>query len=291
MKILVIGAKGQLGHEIRELFRFTEHTFIYADLAGDGEDVKVLDITDPEQVQQAITEDIDVVINCAAYNDVDKAEEDEAAAMKLNAEAVAYLAEAAKKADALLIHFSTDYVFDGKANVPYTEEDTPEPLSAYGRSKLAGEKAVEASGCRYMIFRTSWLYSTTGRNFFLTMDEKCAGNPSLNVVVDQLGSPTCAQDLAFLIKHIIDKNMLDKTGLYHYSNEGVASWYDFAETINAGLGYTCKVQPCRTSEYPRKAQRPTYSVMDKRKVKETFGVVVPHWTESLHTLITGYLFF
>ena len=288
MKILVIGANGQLGHEIKKQSRLSDHEFIFTDIQG--EDLMPLDITDPEQVQKAVTDDIDVVINCAAYNDVEKAEEDEQTAMKVNAEAVGLLAAAAKKADALLIHFSTDYVFDGKANVPYTEEDTPNPLSAYGRSKLAGEKAVQESGCRHMIFRTSWLYSLTGKNFFKTMAEKCADSPQAKVVIDQTGTPTNAEDLAAFIMHIITENMLDKTGLYHYSNEGVASWYDFATAINEELGYTCNVEPCRTSEFPRKAARPAYSVLDKKKVKETFGFEVPHWRKSLKVFVLGYLF-
>ena len=289
MKILVIGAKGQLGHEIMKLSSSIEHEFIFTDLQGDGEVVKALDITDLQQVQMAVSDDTDVIINCAAYNEVDKAEDDETPAQKINAEAVANLAAAAKNTDALLIHFSTDYIYDGKANVPYTEEDTAAPLSAYGRSKLAGEEAVINSGCRYMIFRTSWLYSFTGRNFFKTMANKCAASPSIKVVIDQVGTPTNAYDLAYLTMHIIETNQLDKTGIYHYSNEGVASWYDFAKEINDMLGYTCDVQPCRTSEFPRKAARPSYSVMDKKKVKDTFGVQIPHWRESLAYLVEDYL--
>ena len=289
MKILVIGAEGQLGNEIKQQSRFSEHTFVYADIAGDGDDVKVLDITDPQQVKLAVSDDYDVIVNCAAYNEVDKAEDDDTQAIRLNVEAVANIAQAAKAADALLIHFSTDYVYDGKANVPYTEEDTPAPLNAYGRSKLAGEKAVQESGCRYMIFRTSWLYSLTGRNFFKTMADKCAECPSIKVVCDQVGTPTNAHDLAYLVMHVIGSDQLDKTGIYHYSNEGVASWYDFAKEINDKLGYTCDVQPCRTGEYPRKAVRPCYSVMDKNKVKKTFGIQVPHWRESLDVLVREYL--
>ena len=289
MKVLVIGAKGQLGHEIMLQSLCSEHTFVFADLSGDGDEVKVLDIADPQQVNQLISDDIDVIVNCAAYNEVDKAEDDYAPAMKINVDAVATLADAAKKSNALLIHFSTDYVFDGTVNVPYTEEDAPSPLSAYGRSKLEGEKAIVSSGCRYMIFRTAWLYSLTGRNFFKTVASKCAELPSIKVVCDQVGSPTNAFDLAGLIMHIIDNDLLDKTGLYHYSNDGVASWYDFAKEINALLGYTCDVQPCRTDEFPRAAKRPNYSVLDKKKVKEAFGLYVPHWRESLALLVQDYL--
>lgn len=290
MKILVVGAKGQLGREIRKQSHLSDHTFIFADIQGDGETVMRLDMTDPQQVLQFVADDTDVIINCAAYNDVEKAESDEQTAMKVNAYAVGLLADAAKNADALLIHFSTDYVFDGKANTPYTEDAVPNPLSAYGRSKLAGEKAVLESGCRYMIFRTSWLYSLSGRNFFKTIADKCAGSPTVNVVMDQTGTPTNAEDLAGFIMYVIENDMLDKTGLYHYSNDGVASWFDFAAAINQELGYTCSVKPCRTSEFPTKAVRPAYSVMDKRKVKETFGVEVPHWRGSLKIFVMGYLF-
>jgi dTDP-4-dehydrorhamnose reductase len=288
MKILVIGARGQLGHELMCLSSLSEHEFRFADLEEDTCGIESLDITDRSQVDRFVSPDTDVIINCAAYNEVDKAEDDDKSAIKVNVEAVAILAEAALKADALLIHFSTDYVFDGKSNVPYTEEDQTSPLSAYGRSKLAGEKAVIQSGCRYMIFRTSWLYSSTGRNFFKTIAGKCAECPSLMVVNDQAGTPTYAYDLASLLIYIIDNDMLDKTGLYHYSNEGVATWYDFAKEINDSLGYTCRVLPCRTSEFPRKACRPSYSVLDKKKVKETFGIEVPHWRESLKMMVLDY---
>lgn len=279
MKIIVIGATGQLGHELMCLSQSSEHDF----------EIAPIDITDRSEVMQFVTDDTDVIINCAAYNEVDKAEDDDLPARKVNVEAVGYLAEAALKADALLIHFSTDYVFDGRSNVPYTEEDETEPLSAYGRSKRDGENAVIQSGCRYMIFRTSWLYSNTGRNFFKTIAQKCAECPSLMVVNDQVGTPTYAYDLAWTVMHIIDNDMLDKTGLYHYSNEGVASWYDFAKAINDLLGYTCDVRPCRTDEYPRKAKRPCYSVLDKKKIKETFGIVIPHWRESLMSMVQYYM--
>ena len=289
MKILVTGAKGQLGHEIMLLSSSSEHDFIFTDLNGDGAQIIGLDITDEAVLSEMVADDVDVIVNCAAYNEVDKAEMDDSEAQRINSYAVRLLAAAAKKADALLIHISSDYVFDGKSNVPYTEDCLPMPSNAYGRSKLAGEKAVEESGCRYMIFRTSWLYSLTGRNFFKTMDEKCASSSSLKVVFDQIGTPTLAYDLAFLIMHIIDQNMLDKTGLYHYSNEGAATWYDFAKAINDSLGYTCRVEPCRTSEFPRPAARPNYSVLDKKKVKETFGIEIPHWRESLDMLVSGYI--
>lgn len=288
MKVLVIGAMGQLGHEIMQLSNESEHDYVFADVRGDGDKVLALDITDEKQVFEMVTEDIDVVINCAAYNEVDKAESDEQAAFELNEKAVLLLAKAAAKVDALLIHFSSDYVFDGQGNTPYTEEDCPKPVSAYGRSKLAGEKAVQESGCRYMIFRTSWLYSLVGKNFFKTIATKCSSNSSIKVVFDQLGTPTHAYDLAFLVLHIIESGQMDKTGLYHYSNEGTATWFDFAKEINDMLGFTCNVVPCRTSEFPTKAVRPCYSVLDKKKVKETFGIEIPHWRESLAMLVEEY---
>ena len=279
---------GQLGNEIMQLSSASEHTFIFADVRGDGQKVLSLDFTDRKQVSEIVSDGVDVVINCAAYNDVDRAEDDPKPALDLNVSAVALLAEEAAKVGATLIHFSTDYVFDGKANTPYTEEDVPSPLSAYGKSKLLGEKAVQESGCRYMIFRTSWLYSLTGRNFFKTIAQKCAESSSIKVVVDQMGTPTYAYDLAHLVLYIIEHNMLDHIGIYHYSNEGTATWYDFAKEINDMLGYTCNVEPCRTDEFPRKAERPTYSVMDKSKVKTTFGVEIPHWRESLALLVMDY---
>jgi dTDP-4-dehydrorhamnose reductase len=224
-------------------------------------------------------------VNCAAYTDVNGAEGNEALAMKVNAEAAGILAEAAREAGALLMHVSTDYVFDGKGNVPYDEDAQPSPVNAYGRTKLEGEKAIAASGCRYMIFRTSWLYSDVGKNFYLTMNRLTSEKPELKVVMDQAGTPTNAYDLAFLICHIIETDMLDKTGVYNYSNDGVCSWYDFAREINNMLCHTCRVEPCRTDEFPSPAQRPQYSVLDKSKVKRTFGVEVPHWRESLQLLI------
>ena len=288
MKILVIGAMGQLGNEIMQLSSASEHTFIFADVRGDGQKVLSLDLTDRKQVSEIVSDDIDVIVNCAAYNDVDKAEDDPVPALDLNVSAVSILATEAARVGATLIHFSTDYVFDGKTNTPYTEDDMPSPLNAYGRSKLQGEKVVQESGCRYMIFRTSWLYSLTGRNFFKTIAQKCAGSSSIKVVIDQTGTPTYAYDLAHLVLDIIERNMLNLIGIYHYSNEGTATWYDFAKEINDMLGYTCNVEPCRTDEFPRKAERPTYSVLDKSKVKATFGVEIPHWRESLAMLVMDY---
>ena len=274
---------GQLGHAVRKLSSGSDHEYVFTDI-NDSEGVSRLDITDKEAVR-GMVDGADVIVNCAAYTDVNGAEGNEALAMKVNAEAAGILAEAAREAGALLMHVSTDYVFDGKGNVPYDEDAQPSPVNAYGRTKLEGEKAIAASGCRYMIFRTSWLYSDVGKNFYLTMNRLTAEKPELKVVMDQAGTPTNAYDLAFLICHIIETDMLDKTGVYNYSNDGVCSWYDFAREINNMLGHTCRVEPCRTDEFPSPAQRPQYSVLDKSKVKRTFGVEVPHWRESLQLLI------
>lgn len=283
MRIIVTGSMGQLGHAVRKLSSGSEHEYVFTDI-NDSEGVSRLDITDKEAVR-GMVDGADVIVNCAAYTDVNGAEGNEAFAMKVNAEAAGILAEAAREAGALLMHVSTDYVFDGKGNVPYDEDAQPSPVNAYGRTKLEGEKAIAASGCRYMIFRTSWLYSDVGKNFYLTMNRLTAEKPELKVVMDQAGTPTNAYDLAFLICHIIETDMLDKTGVYNYSNDGVCSWYDFAREINNMLGHTCRVEPCRTDEFPSPAQRPQYSVLDKSKVKRTFGVEVPHWRESLQLLI------
>ena len=279
MKILVTGAMGQLGREISKLADSTEHTYIYTDVRA-HEGVAELDVTDAEAVNAAV-QGVDVIVNCAAYTDVNKAESDAEAAHKVNALAPAVLAEAAKAAGAMLIHVSTDYVFDGQANVPYTEDAARNPLGVYGRTKMEGEDAIIKSGCRHLIFRTSWLYSNTGKNFFLTMADKTAEHPTLKVVADQVGTPTYAMDLAELIYNIIDNQMIDKVGIYHFTDEGVCSWYDFAKAICDGLGHLCDVVPCRTVDYPTKAVRPHYSVLDKTKVKETFGIDIPHWRDSL----------
>ena len=288
MKIVVTGSLGQLGYELMRQAKESQHTYIFTDVR-ESELTTSLDITDAEAVEAFIGDDVDVIINCAAYTDVNRAESDEAMALKINSDAPGNLARAALRADALLIHISTDYVFDGRGYLPYSEDSQTGPLSAYGRTKLSGEKAVEESGCRYMIFRTAWLYSLTGRNFFLTMADLTASKPMLKVVYDQVGTPTYAADLAFLIAHIIEENKLDRTGLYHYTNEGVCSWYDFTKEINDLLGHTCNVMPCRTEEFPTPAARPHYSVLEKKKVRETFGLEIPHWKESLRLAVKEYM--
>ena len=287
MKILVIGALGQLGREISKLTDSSEHTYIYTDVRA-HEGVAELDVTDAEAVKVAV-QGVDVIVNCAAYTDVNKAEGDAQAAHKVNALAPAVLAEAAKAAGAMLIHVSTDYVFDGQANVPYTEDAARNPLGVYGRTKMEGEDAILKSGCRHLIFRTSWLYSNTGKNFFLTMAELTASKPELKVVVDLVGTPTYAYDLAYLITYIIEENLLDRNGVYNYSDEGVCAWFDFASEINSQLGHTCRIVPCRSEEYPTPAERPHYSVLDKSKVKRDFGVEIPYWRHSLAMAVQEYI--
>lgn len=245
-------------------------------------DVAELDITDDSAVERMMGDGhIDVIVNCAAYTNVDKAEEDEATADLLNHRAVEILASAALRHDATLIHISTDYVFDGNSCVPYREEDPTAPTGAYGRTKLAGETAILASGCRYLIFRTSWLYSPYGKNFVKTMMHLTSEKDCLKVVFDQVGTPTYAGDLAALIHKVITDRQLDQQGIYHYSNEGVCSWYDFAVEICRQCGNTCDIRPCHSDEFPSKVKRPSYSVLDKTKVKSVFRVTIPHWRQSL----------
>lgn len=272
---------GQLGRSFRRTMALSDHRCVYTDVR-DEDGVAALDITDPEAVAAAVRENsIDVIVNCAAYTNVNKAEEEEDLAYRINALAPGILAKAAKEAGALLIHVSTDYVFDGTGHVPYTEDMPVSPLSAYGRTKQAGEQMIMDSGCRYMIFRTAWLYSTFGGNFVQTIYDKTASQPTVNVVSDQIGTPTYAQDLADLLAAIIEEDKLDRTGIYHFTDEGVCSWYDFAKEICDISGHLCDVRPCRTSDYPSKTKRPHYSVLDKTKVKETFGMEIPHWKDSL----------
>lgn len=288
MKIVVTGALGQLGQEIMKLAAGSEHEFVFTDIRA-TDNVSLLDITDADAVDAFVGKDVDVIVNCAAYTDVNKAESDEESARQINAAAAGILASAAAKADALLVHVSTDYVFDGTSTVPYREDCLPAPTGAYGRTKLEGERLVQESGCRYMIFRTAWLYSLSGRNFFLTMVNKTAELPQMKVVFDQTGTPTYAGDLAYLISHIIENGLLDRTGIYHYTDEGVCSWYDFAKEINSLVGHTCNVMPCRTEDYPTPARRPHYSVLDKAKVRETFGIEIPHWRDSLVMAVNEYM--
>ena len=283
MNILVTGANGQLGTELRNVTAGSRNHYIFSDVTSlpDVETVS-LDITNSDAVRIICeSEKIDVIVNCAAYTNVDKAEDDTATAALLNSTAAGILARAAAQRNATLIHISTDYVFHGDRTTPCQEDWPTDPLGVYGSTKLAGEKEIEQSGCRYILFRTAWLYSPYGKNFVKTMRQLTEERDSLKVVFDQVGTPTYAWDLADLIAMIIDGNHLDKTGTYHFSNEGAISWYDFAKAICEMSGHTCDIQPCHTEDFPSKAQRPRFSVLDKTKVKETFGITIPYWRDSL----------
>ncbi len=282
MNILVTGANGQLGTALRNSSANSVDKYIFTD-------VTELDITDAEAVKKAVTDNgIDVIVNCAAYTNVDKAEDDAQFAELLNATAVRNLAEAVKLNDGTLIHVSTDYVFGKEPyNVPCREDQTGTPTGVYGLTKLHGEQEIKKSGVKALIFRTAWLYSEYGRNFVKTMLGLTSTKPELKVVFDQTGTPTYAQDLADAIFHIIENRMINgNEGIYHYSNEGVCSWFDFTKIIAELAGNTqCDIQPCHSSEFPSKVVRPSYSVLDKTKFKETFGLKVPYWTDSLKKCI------
>ena len=285
--ILVTGANGQLGTEMRNLA--AEHAdwkdvrFIFTDINDvPGADTVKLDITDEEAVLDKVREEnVDIIVNCAAYTDVEKAEGNPEIADMLNHLAVAWLADAASVCGATLIQISTDYVFGGDACEPYSETSETNPLGVYGVSKLAGERAVINSGCNYLIFRTAWLYSPYGKNFVKTMRRLTSEKESLNVVFDQTGSPTYARDLAELIFNVIETGQTGRSGIYHFTDEGVCSWYDFAKAICSKSGNVCDIRPCRSSEYPTRAERPHYSVLDKSLVRKTFGITIPYWTDSL----------
>lgn len=278
--ILVTGANGQLGNEMLRVSEQSRDNYIFTDKDS-------LDITSADQVQRLVTEKkVDVIINCAAYTNVDKAEDDEVAANLINHLAVNNLAKAAQEVAAVLIHVSTDYVFKGDDNVPYREDLITNPLGVYGKTKLAGELAIQKSGCQYFIFRTAWLYSKFGNNFVKTMLRLTSERKSLKVVYDQVGTPTYAGDLAALIYYIVDSDQLGKTGIYHYTNEGVCSWYDFAKEVAAQAGNSdCDVQPCYSNEFPSKVKRPHFSVLAKEKVKESFDISIPYWKDSLKKCI------
>ena len=286
LNLLITGANGQLGHEMRNVLaddrRFNA---IFTDVAG--EDITTLDITDEQAVEQIMAANaIDIIVNCAAYTAVDAAEDNEPLAARLNADAVGILARFAKRHGARMVHVSTDYVFDGQGCVPYSEDMTTNPQSAYGRTKLEGERQLqEALGDDAVILRTAWLYSLYGKNFVKTMLTLGKDKPALKVVFDQVGTPTCARDLARAIVTVMTADQWHG-GIYHYSNEGVISWYDFTLAINRLAGITtCDVQPCHSDEFPAKAHRPAYSVLDKTKFKTTFGVTVPYWLDSLEATI------
>ena len=286
MRILVTGANGQLGMCLRAVL--PEGT-VYTDVVP-GQDTVHLDITDLEAIRSLVAaEKVDVLVNCAAYTNVDAAEDNEPLAELLNARAVENLALTMKEAGGLLVHISTDYVFGGEPyNTPCREDMTGTPTGAYGRTKLHGEQAILRSGVRHVIIRTSWLYSEFGKNFVRTMLRLTAEKPSLKVVFDQVGTPTYARDLAEAIAKILDHPGLDPVPpcVFHFSNEGVCSWYDFAKAIAEYAGHTaCDIQPCHSDEFPSKVVRPSYSVLDKTKIKETFGLSIPYWTDSLKKCI------
>ena len=292
-RILVTGANGQLGSWMRRLGSVSPNEYIFTDVSqAEGVETIYLDITDREAVMSFTRENnIATIVNCAAYTNVDKAEDDEATAELINATAVRNLAEAAKAADATLIHISTDYVFGGDGNTPRTEEMPTNPLGVYGRTKLMGEQAIHETGAKAIIIRTAWLYSEYGGNFLKTMLRLMAEKETLNVVFDQIGTPTYAGDLALAIFSIIEGGLCaGNEGTYHFSDEGACSWYDFAAEIAAATGNTrCKVHPCHSSEFPSKVTRPAYSVLDKTKIKETFGIEIPHWRESMIYCLRNYL--
>lgn len=284
MNILVTGANGQLGNCMRNVAKNSKDNYIFTDVAE-------LDITDADAVNRMVKEnDVKVIVNCAAYTNVDKAESDVAFAEKLNALAVDNLAQAMKANDGTLIHISTDYVFGGShGNTPRTETEPVNPTGVYGMTKLHGEQAIEASGCKALIFRTAWLYSEYGKNFVKTMLNLTSTKPELKVVFDQVGTPTYAQNLADAIYDIIDNRKFEgNEGIYHYSNEGVCSWFDFTKTIAEIAGNnSCDIQPCHSDEFPSPVVRPSYSVLDKTKFKNRFGLRVPYWTDSLKVCINN----
>ena len=279
MNILVTGANGQLGNEMQVLARENlQHTYFFTD-------VQELDICDEQAVYAYVSEHkIDIIVNCAAYTAVDKAEDNVELCDKLNNIAPGYLARAAQANGAAMIQVSTDYVFDGTAHIPYTEEEPTCPASVYGSTKLAGEQNVMDHCDKAMVIRTAWLYSIYGNNFVKTMIRLGQERDSLGVIFDQIGTPTYANDLAQAIFAAINKGVV--RGIYHFSDEGVCSWYDFTIAIHrlAGIA-SCKVKPLHTADYPAKAPRPHYSVLDKTKIKDTFGIEIPHWEESLKRCI------
>ena len=281
MNILVTGANGQLGCEMRRLGAVSPNNYIFTDVAE-------LDITDSAAVLAAVKENcVEAIVNCAAYTNVDKAESDETTAELINATAVGNLACAMKEVGGTLFHVSTDYVFGSEGNTPRTEDMSLNPLGVYGRTKLHGEQAIAESGCKALIFRTAWLYSEFGNNFLKTMMRLTAEREQLNVVFDQVGTPTYAGDLALAIFSIIEAGVYEgNEGIYHFSNEGVCSWYDFAVEIAAAAGNAgCRINPCHSSEFPSPVTRPPYSVLDKTKIKETFDIDIPHWRESMEYCI------
>lgn len=289
--ILVTGANGQLGNEIRIVAQSSSDSYIFTDINHiDGVETTYLDITDLKAIRKIVTEhQVNAIVNCAAYTNVDKAEEDVALCTLLNRQAPENLAIAMKEVDGLLVHISTDYVFGGDSyNTPYKEEQQGTPTGVYGYTKFLGEQAIQAVGCNHVIIRTAWLYSEFGKNFCKTMMNLTATKPQLKVVFDQVGTPTYALDLARAIAMVLERFDGSQTGIYHYSNEGVCSWFDFTKMIAEYSGKTeCDVQPCHSDEFPSPVKRPSYSVLDKTKIKKVFGVKIPYWTDSLKQCISN----
>ena len=298
MNILVTGANGQLGNEMRIVSKESADHYIFTDVVEvDGAETIMLDITNLEDIKNLVkAQDVQVIVNCAAYTNVDAAESNQELAEELNATAPQNLAIAMKEVGGLLVHISTDYVFGGDPyNTPCREDQKGTPTGIYGLTKLHGEQNIIQSGCEYIIIRTAWLYSEFGKNFVKTMLNLTATKPQLKVVIDQVGTPTYAYDLAKAIYVIIEDYKqstfnYSKTGIYHFSNEGVCSWYDFTKMIAEYSGQTsCDILPCHSNEFPSPVTRPAYSVLDKSKIKETFGLIIPYWTDSLKKCIHNIL--
>lgn len=288
MNILVTGANGQLGNEIQIVAKDSNDHFIFTDVC-DG--YEKLDITNLEAIRKMVkTNEVNCIINCAAWTNVDAAETAGDIVETLNAKAPENLAIAMKEVDGLLVHVSTDYVFGGAPyNTPCKEDQTGTPTGVYGQTKLHGEQAIVRVGCKHIIIRTAWLYSEYGKNFVKTMLSLTATKPQLKVVFDQTGTPTYALDLARAIMEIVQTGKYEEnSGIYHFSNEGVCSWFDFTKMIAEYAGNKdCDIQPCHSNEFPSPVTRPTYSVLDKTKIKEIFGLTIPYWTESLKTCISN----
>lgn len=288
MNILVTGANGQLGNEIQKVSKHSQDHYIFTDVC-DG--YEKLDITNLDAIRQMVAQlDVKCIINCAAWTNVDAAETAGDIVEQLNAKAPENLAMAMKEVGGLLVHISTDYVFGGDPyNTPCREDQKGSPTGVYGQTKLYGEQRILATGVKHIIIRTAWLYSEFGKNFVKTMLLLTATKPQLKVVFDQCGTPTYAGDLADVIYDIIENRKFDNNeGIYHFSNEGVCSWYDFTKVIAQMAGHTtCDIQPCHSDEFPSPVKRPAYSVLDKSKIKDTFGITIPYWTDSLRKCIAA----
>ena len=294
MNILVTGANGQLGNEMRIVTKGSKDGYIFTDVVEmEGQETTILDITNLDAIRKMVSEnDIKVIVNCAAYTNVDRAESDQDFCELLNAKAPENLAISMREVNGLLVHISTDYVFGGDPyNTPCKEDQEGTPTGVYGLTKLHGEQNIQKTGVNHFIFRTAWLYSEFGKNFVKTMMNLTSSKPQLKVVFDQVGTPTYAYDLAKAIFDIIENRKFEgNTGIYHYSNEGVCSWYDFTKMIAEIAGNTsCDIHPCHSDEFPSPVKRPAFSVLDKTKVKETFGMSIPYWTDSLRICMSNML--